>query len=259
MINNFHTHTVRCHHAQGEDEEFVVAAIEAGFKKIGFSDHSPWPFKDFVSPMRMTADELEGYVNSVLTLKEKYKGKIEILLGLECEYFEEYIPWLCAMIEKYGLDYVILGHHYSTNEKGGLYNGNIKDKRDFTEYKKQVIDAMESGLFSYVAHPDIFLKTYEGFDDAAEKTAREIIAKAIETETPLEYNILGIHHGENDGRPGYPHPDFWRVAGEMGATAIIGVDAHKPEAYFEKELFEKSEKLLKDFGLNITDEIRTFK
>ena len=33
---NFHTHTSRCHHAFGNDEEFVRTAIQNGFEVLGF-------------------------------------------------------------------------------------------------------------------------------------------------------------------------------------------------------------------------------
>ena len=42
--NNYHTHTTRCMHAIGQDEEYVQAAIKAGIKKLGFSDHTPWHY-----------------------------------------------------------------------------------------------------------------------------------------------------------------------------------------------------------------------
>ena len=40
LIANYHTHTKRCHHACGEDREYVEAAIESGLKILGFSDHT---------------------------------------------------------------------------------------------------------------------------------------------------------------------------------------------------------------------------
>ena len=39
MRCNYHTHTYRCHHAKGEDEDFVLRAIDAGMTELGFSDH----------------------------------------------------------------------------------------------------------------------------------------------------------------------------------------------------------------------------
>ena len=40
---NYHTHTSRCGHAIGEDEEYVIEAINASYKGIGFSDHVMLP------------------------------------------------------------------------------------------------------------------------------------------------------------------------------------------------------------------------
>ena len=44
MDYNYHTHTTRCHHAVNSDEEYIQAAIEAGIKYLGFSDHAPVVF-----------------------------------------------------------------------------------------------------------------------------------------------------------------------------------------------------------------------
>ena len=43
MKVNLHTHTYRCGHAEGTEEEYVLAAIENGYVKLGFSDHTPFP------------------------------------------------------------------------------------------------------------------------------------------------------------------------------------------------------------------------
>ncbi|MFR5796189.1 MAG: PHP domain-containing protein [Christensenellales bacterium] len=45
MKANYHTHTARCGHATGTDEDYVLAAIEQGFDELGFSDHVPWPYR----------------------------------------------------------------------------------------------------------------------------------------------------------------------------------------------------------------------
>ena len=106
---NYHTHTTRCKHARDSDEDYVIKAIQAGFKEIGFADHCPWPFEDgYVSPMRMDVAQLEDYVSSVKSLQEKYQGQIDVKLGLECEYFETMIPWLVAEKERLSIDYLIL-------------------------------------------------------------------------------------------------------------------------------------------------------
>ncbi len=75
---NFHTHTARCNHAEGADREYVESAIKGGIKTLGFSDHSPYVFKDgYYSGFRMKPEELEGYVKSILDLKKSI-GRILI-------------------------------------------------------------------------------------------------------------------------------------------------------------------------------------
>lgn len=258
LKKNYHTHTFRCFHAQGNDADFAAAAAEQGFSVIGYSDHSPWPFKGYVSGMRMPASALDDYVNSITDLRAQYKGKMEILLGLECEYFPQYLPWMCAMVEKHGLDYLILGHHFSGDETTGPYNGSLRDPADVLRYQKDVCAAMKTGLFAYICHPDLFMRGYPQFDNTCEKASRAIIETALETGTPLEYNLLGLQHNFEDGKPGYPHPAFWDLVAEYQATAIIGIDAHTPGAYRNEQLIARAERDLAELGIPITDEIRLF-
>ena len=77
MRTNYHTHTTRCLHATGSDEEFVLSAIKGGYQELGFSDHTPWKYHtDYVSDIRMTPEQLPGYVESLRWLQEKYKDQI---------------------------------------------------------------------------------------------------------------------------------------------------------------------------------------
>lgn len=254
MKYNYHTHTARCQHAIGTDEEYVLKAIEAGYDEIGFSDHSPWPFENgYVSYMRMSIDEMEGYISSIKNLREKYKDKISIKIGFECEYFRKYLPWLRQTKEKYGLDYLILGHHFPCCEQAGIYNGNLSEKSDVERYKTDVVEAIESGMFLYVAHPDLYMNTYPVFDETCENTAREIIESSLKYNVPLEYNLLGLLRSIEKGAPGYPYPDFWKIAGQMGAKAVIGVDAHDPKAFLNDEIRETAFETLKKLGVKTVE------
>ena len=73
---NFHTHTKRCMHACGSDEDYVLAAIKSGYDVLGFSDHTPWNYEtDFVAHMRMRLDQAQAYFDSIASLKEKYNDR----------------------------------------------------------------------------------------------------------------------------------------------------------------------------------------
>ena len=78
MKANYHTHTARCGHATGTDEDYVLAAIEQGFDELGFSDHVPWPYQNgFSHPgVRMSVLQLSQYLNSVRELAERYRDQL---------------------------------------------------------------------------------------------------------------------------------------------------------------------------------------
>lgn len=72
MKTNYHTHTARCMHAVGDDEDYVRSAIKGGFQELGFSDHSPWKYHtDFVSDIRMLPEELPGIRRKYPRLERK--------------------------------------------------------------------------------------------------------------------------------------------------------------------------------------------
>ena len=102
MKTNYHTHTTRCMHAVGTDEAYVKSALKGGYQVLGFAEHTPWKYRtDYVADMRMLPDQLPGYVESLRALREKYQGQIDIRIGLECEYFPEYMHWLKEQIKLY--------------------------------------------------------------------------------------------------------------------------------------------------------------
>ena len=260
LLTNFHAHTYRCHHAQGTEEEMVQSAIAAGFDELGFADHGCWPYQTgFVSPIRMSVEELDDYIDTVLGLKEKYRDAIRIRLGMEYEGFPEFFPWLREMKREKGLEYCILGNHYDTNDDfGGFYFGACSQKKHLYRYMETTIEGMESGLFEYLAHPDLCLHRYGNFDDAAERVCRELCRSANRLGMPVEFNILGLRRHVTDraeGYLGYTNEHFWRIAAEENVRAIIGVDAHTPSHMDCAELYRDIYKALTDAGIEVVQEI----
>lgn len=177
MKANYHTHTARCGHATGTDEDYVLAAIEQGFDELGFSDHVPWPYQDgYTHPsVRMRVDQMPGYLNSVRALAAQYKDKIHILTGFECEYFPDYMNWLADMRAENHLDYLILGNHFDHDDEYGMYFGNIRTAAQLRRYVDSAVKGLETGLFSYLAHPDLFMRDYgKPFDENGRAAAKEL-------------------------------------------------------------------------------------
>lgn len=255
---NYHTHTTRCLHAEGSDEAYVQTALKQGYTVLGFSDHSPWQYdSDYVGTMRMPATDLPGYVASVRALQQKYAGRIELRLGLECEYFPRYIDWLKEQVRRYQMDYLIFGNHFYPSDETGPYFGQAtKTIAMLRSYVDSSIEGLESGLYACFAHPDLFLRAWPGFDDNARAASRELCRAAKQLQIPVEYNLLGTLYNERYHIDGYPHEGFWRIAAEEGCTAIIGVDAHAPAQLENEAGREKGLRLLRGLGMEITDTLR---
>lgn len=250
MKANYHTHTPRCGHAEGTDEQYVLAAVDAGYDTLGFSDHVPYPYKSgFTNPhVRMTMDKLPGYVRSVRALEEKYAGKIRILAGFECEYFPEYMGWMADMKAENKLDYLILGNHYELTDEGGIYYGHCKTGAQLARYVDNTIKGMETGLFAYLAHPDLFMRAYGKFDDNCRAAARDLAAACKAMNLPMEYNVHDRFIAYLTNRVSYPHPEFFDIAAQEGVKIIIGVDAHEPAELSNPAQWDRAIEELERFG-----------
>ena len=250
MKANYHTHTSRCGHAEGTDEQYVLAAIDAGYDTLGFSDHVPYPYKSgFTNPhVRMTMDKLPGYVRSVRALEEKYAGKIRILAGFECEYFPEYMGWMADMKAENQLDYLILGNHYELTDEGGMYYGHCKTGAQLARYVDNTIKGMETGLFAYLAHPDLFMRAYGKFDDNCRAVARDLAAACKAMNLPMEYNVHDRFIAYLTNRVSYPHPEFFDIAAQEGVKIIIGIDAHEPAELTNPAQWNRAQEELERFG-----------
>ena len=259
MFTNYHTHTFRCGHAGSfPDEEYVLEAISCGMDVLGFTDHIPWPYiSDFRQPkVRMDTEAFPDYIASVLELKEKYKDRIKILVGLECEYFPCYLSWLKEQKER--LDYLILGNHWSpNNEYGEPYFGRASDPKVVQQYFHYTLEGMKTGLFAYVAHPDLVLMNYPEFDQSCIDGSYALCRKAKELDIPLEYNLQGIRHKEKGKATGlgYPYAGFWEIAKEVGCKAIIGYDVHNPKHLSEAKYLEYGKEYLEKLGIQVIDHL----
>jgi histidinol-phosphatase (PHP family) len=82
-LGNLHTHTTFCD-GKSMPETLVFKAFELGFDTIGFSGHSPLRGCD---NWCMSEERVFLYVEEINRLKEKYKGWINILCGVEQDFY----------------------------------------------------------------------------------------------------------------------------------------------------------------------------
>lgn len=255
MDANYHTHTFRCGHARGADEQYVKAAIDAGFKVLGFSDHAPYP-GIHIPTDRMDMDQLEDYVSSLEALREKYKAQIELKIGFEIEYFPFLENHYRMLLER--ADYLIVGQHNPTflDRDLDLYAG----EAEIEQYGDLLVQAIESGLVSIVAHPDYFMIGRRSWPANGDAVAHRIAAAAAKHRIPLEINLNGLRYGTKiiDGQPVhlYPYRRFWEIVAQHDVLCVYGVDAHHPTTLMEKERIQTVQQILVDLPLTIVENYR---
>lgn len=230
---NYHTHTRRCGHADGDDEDYVLEALGSGLTELGFSDHIMLP--GFSQPnIRGDYSLCSGYINSIDTLRQKYRNRLHIYCGFEAEALPEFFPYYRELIDNKAIDYLILGNHFSLNGDHSVKTnfGHTPTIEAMYEYRDMAIEALRTGLFSCLAHPDYFMSEQLTFGKEATRISKDIIETCMALNIPLEINVAGIRNGKKRmgtcDRYIYPTDEFFALAGKMGAPCIIGIDAHTP-------------------------------
>lgn len=263
MFNaNYHTHTYRCGHAIGKDEEYVQEALGLGLQELGFSDHAMYPDFDEEN-IRGSFSQNQGYFDSVNALKAKYDGRLKIYLGYEAEYFDPYVHYLKSLLVTHQIDYLLLGNHSAMNEDHRIYARFGKpnpNAQNIWLYVKTACAALKSGMYSCFGHPDLFLAEVENFDLDCRKASIQLIQTAMECDVPLEINVAGIRSGKSrigkDIRWHYPTEFFFRFAQKMKAPCIIGLDAHAPSQMADPLANQEAIKFARRLNLQVIDRLK---
>lgn len=250
MIANYHAHTTRCRHAKGTETEYVEAALERGLKIFGFSDHTPQFFPgDYYSFMRMYPEELEDYCSTLRQLQSRYRGRIELPLGLEAEYYPGTWQELLPRLQDAGIEYLIMGQHWLGNEQNEHGSGGATaDEALLKQYCHQVMEGLDTGKFSYLAHPDLF--NFVGDRSVYRHHMGQLCRFARQAEIPLEINLLGLISGRH-----YPSSEFFALAAEEGCKVALGLDVHDPAHITNLKPEQNALEMVRHYGLNLLETV----
>ena len=222
MRIDLHNHTTRCNHAKGSMESYIERAIELGINIYGFSEHAPM---DFDSHYRLQFNEMNDYTTDVLMLKEKYRHKIQILLGYEVDYLKGHIN---NKVIDAKVDYMIGSVHF-------LGSWGFDHPDYISEYKKKNIDDIwqeyfdnieamaKTGYFDIVGHLDLI----KIFNFMPKKDIRLIATPALKAikhaNMVIELNSAGLR---KPCREIYPSPLLLEMAYELDIPITFSSDAH---------------------------------
>ncbi|QMV40840.1 histidinol-phosphatase [Cohnella cholangitidis] len=255
MKFDLHTHHDRCGHASGKINDYIVSAIQAGMQVIGISDHSPYFAHELDQPqpkIAMARSDFPHYVAEVLRLKEQYKDKIEVLLGVESDFYIDQIELYRKSYEPYPFDYIIGSVHQTRGVS--IFNRNRwkgKNEAEQLDEKKHYYDLIrqsaESGMFQVLGHIDAMKGYYPGFADirGAEADIDEALKAVSANDISIEINTSGK---TKDVGGWYPSDAMLERALHFGVDVTFGSDAHVPERVGDE--WELVQKRLREIGFN---------
>lgn len=252
MKFDLHTHHDRCGHARGNIEDYIKAAIEQGLQVIGISDHSPYFHVDedhFAPVIAMAKSEFPNYIEDVLMLQKKYAGKIDVLLGIESDFFPGNMSNHLREYQKYPFDYLIGSVHRIRSGKS-IFNRNLwkatserQQRKIKDEYYEDIRESAHSGLFDILGHIDAMKGYYPEFSDIPTNELDNTLQVIGEKGLAIEVNTSGK---TKDVGGWYPADDILQRAFYYDVSISFGSDAHDPHRIGDD--YDLVAKRLKEIG-----------
>ena len=230
-VADYHLHTPLCKHAEGWPEEYAAVAKKRGLGEIGFSDHNPMPgeFDDW----RMEDGEFSRYLELVDKARKAFAGEVHVRLGLECDFLEGGEDWVTKFSDRAEFDYLIGSVHYlesgwavdDPNPKWELrWQGSVE--QIWTQYWDLYGKCASSGLFDFLAHPDLVKKFGYRPEGDLRRFYDPVIEVVAANDLAIEISTAGLRKPCAEM---YPSREFLQLAFEADIPIVISSDAHRPE------------------------------
>jgi histidinol-phosphatase (PHP family) len=255
MKIDYHTHHARCGHAIGSLEEYVQQGIRLGLDQLGLSDHMPLLHvkpADYYPEMAMSMEELPRYVEECLELKDRYKGQIDIRVGLEGDYIEGWEREIEDIITAYPWDYVIGSVHFlgewDVTDFRQVHHWEGKNVLEvYRTYYDAVSKAAATGLYDIMGHLDVIKRFGHHPKPEEEEELRALERSALSAVAhsgrAMELNASGL---SKPCAEMFPSRRMLEVALSLGIPLTVGSDAHDPAKLSEH--LEKARALLYEVG-----------
>lgn len=241
---NFHTHTQYCD-GHAEMREFVVAAINQGFKHLGFTPHSPIPFE---TSCNMDINDVEKYKSEFYGLKDEFKDQIELYFSMEIDFIDENWNANDSYFNGLGLDYKLSSVHFipsfDNNELFIDVDGNFRAFRQkmnqyfhddiesvVKSFYHQSMKMVEIGGFDIIGHFDKIGHNASYFEEGIEnqewytKLVLDLFNAVMDKKLVIEINTKAL----KDHSRFFPNKRMFELLRKYNAPILINSDCHYPE------------------------------
>jgi len=231
-----HVHTRLCHHATGEMEEYVVAAIGKGLEELVFLEHLEYGIR-YPEATWLSAEDFAAYHREGQRLQQVYGDRLRIGLGVEVGYNPKQAPEILGFLQRHPWARIgISFHYYEIN--GRHYNVVSRRKANLEPLSRHGVERVISDYFAtlleavftlpgtVLCHLDAVLRHHPEvhFTAAHQRQISEIFQAMRHKGMALEVNTSGFsHRGEQ-----YPARAILEEAVGLGLPLVAGSDAHRP-------------------------------
>lgn len=245
ILYETHAHTPLCKHAIGDPSEYAQAAYDRGLQGLTVTCHNPMP-NGYSAHVRMAVDEFQEYVELVERTRDDWLGRLDVLLGLECDYFPGYETWLKEQVEMAEFHYLLGSVHPQCSE---FYDRFWRDDPiDFQlSYFDQLANTAEQELFDCLSHPDLVKNETATSWDPNEimEDICDALDRIANTGIAMELNTSGLRKTISEMNP---CPEILREIRSRNIPVVIGADAHDPVRVGDR--FIEALDLLTDCGFD---------
>jgi histidinol-phosphatase (PHP family) len=225
LLYESHMHTPLCKHAQGEPEEYAAAAAQRGLAGIIVTCHNP-PIDGWSPHVRMAEAEFDAYVALVARARAAWVGRVDVRLGLECDFVPGMEDALAAQLARAEFHHVLGSvHPQIAAYRDRYFTGDaLAFQRTYFEH---LALAAETGLFDTLAHPDLVKNEFpqEWQPAALADTLAATLDRIAATGVAMELNTSGLQKRLPEMNPG---PGILAQMAQRGIPVVLGADAHTP-------------------------------
>ncbi|MEM8494522.1 MAG: histidinol-phosphatase [Planctomycetota bacterium] len=243
LVYETHLHTTLCKHAQGDLWEYCERAIDRGLAGITVTCHCPMP-DGHSAHVRMDPDQFDDYLALVDQARDTYAGRLDVRLGMECDFFPGYEDHIEQLLWRADFDFVLGSVHPQLPEYREAYW--MGDPMAFSHcYFEHIAQAAETGLFDSLAHPDLVKNMISKSWNPGQivHLVSNYLDRIARTGVCMELNTSGRYKPVPEMNPG---PAMLRAMRQRDIGVTVGADAHQP--WRVADLFEEAYASLREAG-----------
>ncbi|MDR3089327.1 MAG: histidinol-phosphatase [Desulfobulbaceae bacterium] len=233
-----HVHTRLCHHAEGEMEEYALAAIARGLTEIVFLEH----LEEGVSYRQinwLTEEDFDYYLAEGGRLQTLYGDRLRIKLGVEVGYNPRAVEKIKARLAARNWDRIGISYHYMPLDDSDEDLNMLTKTADVVARAERygherILEAYFAGLIeaarclpgTVLCHLDAALRHIDGLRLTEKNLVAidSLLRLVKEKGMALEINTSGmVIRGEN-----FPRLAIVQKALALGIPLVAASDAHSP-------------------------------